>query len=375
MTRDPSLLRWTALSAVLALTVTAGFAAEDPSHRAGSVARDPVAATADVEPGGPGESPARQPVATFSIVGADTQTGELGVAVASRFFAVGSVVPWARAGVGAIATQSFANTSYGPRGLDYMAGGSNPEAVLRWLLAKDAQGQRRQVGIVSATGQSVTFTGTECVSWAGGRKGRDYAVQGNILTGEEVVVAMEKTFLETGGSLAQRLYAALAAGEAAGGDSRGKQSAALLVVKEDGGYGGFTDRYIDIRVDDHADPVGELGRLLEIAEVNGMWNLAWTAYTRKRYDEALPLMEQTTATAREAGSGVLPEVLYDLAVVRAHAGQSEEALAALEEGVASNPKLIQAAREDPDLESLRDLEGFAAAFGGKESGEESGGSD
>ena len=362
MTRDPLLLRWAVLPAVLALAVTPGFAAEDPPHRTGSLAREAVVA-ASVEPGDPGESPARRPVATFSIVGADTQTGELGVAVASRFFAVGSVVPWARAGVGAIATQSFANTSYGPRGLDYMAGGSNPEAVLRWLLAKDRQGQRRQTGIVSATGQSVTFTGTECVSWAGGRKGRNYAVQGNILTGEEVVVAMEKAFLETDGTLARRLYAALAAGEAAGGDSRGKQSAALLVVKEEGGYGGFTDRYIDIRVDDQTEPVVELGRLLEIAEVNGMWNLAWTAYTRKRYAEALPLMEKTTATAREAGSEVLPEVLYDLAVVRAHAGQPAAALAALEEAVASNPKLVQAAREDPDLESVRKLERFAEVFG------------
>jgi len=362
MTRDPSLLRWTVLSAVLALAVTAGFAAEDPPHRTGGLAREALAA-ASVKPGDRGEGPARQPVATFSIVGADTQTGELGVAVASRFFAVGSVVPWARAGVGAIATQSFANTSYGPRGLDYMAGGSNPEAVLRWLLASDAQGQRRQTGIVSATGQSVTFTGTGCIAWAGGRKGRNYAVQGNILTGEDVIVAMEKVFLETGGTLARRLYAALAAGEAAGGDSRGKQSAALLVVKEEGGYGGFTDRYIDIRVDDQTEPVVELGRLLEIAEVNGMWNLAWTAYTRKRYAEALPIMEKTTATAREVGSEVLPEVLYDLAVVRAHAGQPDAALAALEEAVSSNPKLARAAREDPDLESVRDLERFAEVFG------------
>jgi uncharacterized Ntn-hydrolase superfamily protein len=314
-------------------------------------------------------------VATFSIVGADPASGELGVAVASRFFAVGSVVPWARAGVGAIATQSFANTNYGPRGLEYMEGGSDPEAVMRWLIAKDRQAQRRQFGIVNANGKSVTFTGDDCVAWAGGRSGRSYAVQGNILTGEEVVAAMEKTFRQTEGSLARRLYAALAAGEAAGGDSRGKQSAALLVVKEEGGYGGYTDRYIDIRVDDHAEPVTELGRLLEIAEVNGMWNLAWTAYTRKRYAEALPLMERTTATAREAGSGVLPEVLYDLAVIRVHAGQPAEALAALEEAVSANPKLARAAREDPDLEALQELEGFAAAFGGTGSGDESGGGD
>jgi tetratricopeptide (TPR) repeat protein len=140
------------------------------------------------------------------------------------------------------------------------------------------------------------------------------------------------------------------------------------VVREGGGYGGFTDRFIDIRVDDHREPLGELGRLLEIAEVNGLWNLAWTAFTRKQYAEALPLMEKTTAAARRAGSGVLPEVLYDLAVVRAHGGKTDAALESLREAINANPRLAAAAREDADLSPLRDLSGFAQTVGAAESG-------
>ncbi len=165
------------------------------------------------------------PVATFSIVARDSVTGELGVAVASRFFAVGTVVPWARADVGAVATQSFANTSFGWRGLDLMEKGASAAEAGNILLRNDTDPQKRQLGMVAADGSSFTHTGENCVPWAGGRSGKNYAVQGNILTGEDVVLAMEKTFLETNGTLAERLYAALLAGHAKGGDSRGKQSA------------------------------------------------------------------------------------------------------------------------------------------------------
>jgi len=201
---------------------------------------------------------------TFSIVALDPATGELGVATQSKFLAVGAVVPWARANVGAIATQSWANTSYGPKGLDLLEQGLSPQEVLDRLLEEDPDREFRQVGIVDFQGRSATFTGSECFPWAGGRSGPYYACQGNILVSEDTVIAMEQTFNETGGELADRLIAALQAGQKAGGDSRGQQSAALLVVKDKGGYGGFNDIYIDLRVDDHSSPIDELARLLRL---------------------------------------------------------------------------------------------------------------
>lgn len=175
--------------------------------------------------------------ATFSIVAFDQGTGDLGIAVASKFLAVGAVVPWARAGVGAIATQSYANVSYGPRGLELLATGAPAAEVLRNLVENDGGRERRQVGIVDARGGAATFTGTDCHAWAGGQTGVGYAAQGNLLTGPEVIQAMVTTFEQTRGSLAERLLAALAAGDTAGGDRRGRQSAALLVVRGKGGYG------------------------------------------------------------------------------------------------------------------------------------------
>ena len=162
------------------------------------------------------------------------------MAVASRFFAVGAVVPYAKAGVGAIATQASANTTYGPRGLDLLERGLSAEEVVKLLTRADDDRDQRQLGVVAANGDSATFTGAKANAWAGGRRGPGYAVQGNILTGEDVVVAMERAFLESKGKpLAERLYAALAAGDAKGGDSRGRQSAALVVVRAKGGYGGL----------------------------------------------------------------------------------------------------------------------------------------
>jgi uncharacterized Ntn-hydrolase superfamily protein len=184
--------------------------------------------------------------------------------VQSKFLAVGAVVPWAKAGVGAIATQSWANTSYGPRGLELLASGLSAAETIERLTSEDEGYAVRQVGIVGAKGQPATYTGTQCFPWAGGRVGEDYACQGNILVGEETVIAMARTFEQMAGLLCDRLVAALAAGQAAGGDSRGQQSAALLVVRERGGYSGFNDRFIDLRVDDHAHPIDELRRLLEL---------------------------------------------------------------------------------------------------------------
>jgi uncharacterized Ntn-hydrolase superfamily protein len=204
------------------------------------------------------------PVATFSIVGYDAETGALGIAVQSKFFAVGSVVPWAAAGVGAIATQSWANTTFGPNGLKFLKSGLSAEQTLERLIAADSGRATRQVGIVDAKGNVANYTGDECNAWAGAVSGKHYTAQGNILAGEEVVKAMDKAFEETEGELSDRLMAALFAGQAAGGDTRGQQSAALLVVQEGSGYGGFNDRYIDLRVDDAEKPIEELQRLLEI---------------------------------------------------------------------------------------------------------------
>ena len=203
-------------------------------------------------------------VATFSIVAFEPETKALGVAVQSKFLAVGAIVPWARAGVGAVATQAMANFNYGPRGLDLMSRGKTAEETVEALISSDDEREHRQLGVVDARGRAATFTGSECFEWAGGVAGEHYAAQGNILVGRDTVEAMAKTFEATAGDLAGRLLAALDAGQAAGGDSRGKQSAALLVVKEGGGYGGNNDRLMDLRVDDHPEPIRELIRIREL---------------------------------------------------------------------------------------------------------------
>lgn len=203
-------------------------------------------------------------LSTFSIVTYNPSDSSWGVAVASKFPAVGAVVPWAKAGVGAVATQSFANTSFGPHGLDMMAAGISAQDTLTRLLEEDSDREHRQVGLVDASGNSSTFTGKNCYNWAGGLIGPGYAIQGNILSGAGVVHAMEKAYLKMQGNLPARLHAALLAGDRAGGDRRGRQSAAILVVKPNSGYGGFNDRWIDYRVDDAEDPVSRLGELLKL---------------------------------------------------------------------------------------------------------------
>lgn len=203
-------------------------------------------------------------VTTFSIVGRDPENGDLGVAVQSKFFAVGAVVPWAKAGVGAVATQSWTNTTYGSKGLELLENGLSAQETLDRLVAEDEGRSQRQVGIIDADGNVANYTGDECMEWAGARSGENYTAQGNLLTGEAVVDAMAEAFEETEGELAEKLMAALIAGQEKGGDRRGQQAAALLVVRDDGGEGGFNDRYIDLRVDDHKQPIKELHRLLKI---------------------------------------------------------------------------------------------------------------
>ena len=204
---------------------------------------------------------------TFSIVARDGATGDLGVAVQSKFLSVGSVVPWARAGVGAIATQSYANVRFGPDGLAHLEGSADAEQTLAALVEADEMREQRQAGVVDANGRAATFTGRSCFAWAGGRTGPDYAAQGNILAGAGVVDGLADTFEAGGQPFPELLVACLAAADAAGGDRRGRQSAALLIVREGGGYGGGNDRWIDLRVDDHPDPIAELGRLLDLTHL------------------------------------------------------------------------------------------------------------
>ena len=201
-------------------------------------------------------------VATYSICACDRVAGQWGVATQSKFLAVGSVVPWASPHVGAIATQAYANPRYGPEGLELLRGGATADEVVERLTAADEGRAERQLGIVDAAGRGATFTGSECHAWAGGRAGDGYAAQGNILVSGATVDALVDTFLASEGTpLAERLIDCLAAAQAAGGDSRGQQSSALLVVERDGGYAGLSDTLVDLRSDDHERPVDELRRL------------------------------------------------------------------------------------------------------------------
>ena len=206
----------------------------------------------------------KPPIATYSIVACDLDAGQWGVAVQSKFLAVGSVVPWAEPHVGAVATQSYANPRYGPDGLALLRDGLDAEAVVHRLTEADDERDSRQLGVVDAQGRAASFTGPGCHEWAGGRTGTGYAAQGNILVSADTVDALAETFEGTSGALAERLLDCLAAAQAAGGDRRGQQSASLLVVERDGGYAGLSDVLADLRVDDHARPIEELRRLYGI---------------------------------------------------------------------------------------------------------------
>ncbi|HEY7727901.1 MAG TPA: DUF1028 domain-containing protein [Candidatus Eisenbacteria bacterium] len=231
--------------------------------------------------------------ATFSIVAYDSVTQELGIAVQSRAFSVGMAVPWAEAGVGAIATQASTNESFGPLGLDALRRGKDASEALRALVEGDSGSMHRQLGIVDAHGRSATFTGGLCSEWAGGVTGPGYAIQGNILAGEGVVKGMERAYLEAHGELAERLLAALVAGQAAGGDRRGQESAALFVVRPSEAYPEYRTRYVDLRVEDHKDPINELIRVYRILEGQRL------AEAHLRYAEAYERAGRTSLAALE----------------------------------------------------------------------------
>jgi len=252
---------------------------------------------------------------TFSIVGFDPANGDLGIAVASKFPCVGAVVPWAKAGAGAVATQAWANTDLGSDGLRLMASGMPAASALDAVLEGDDGRDERQAGFVDAHGDAATFTGSGCVDWAGGVTGEHSAAQGNILAGAAVVASMSDAFAASEGDLSDRLLVALLAGDAAGGDRRGKQSAALLVVRAGGGYEGRNDRYIDLRVDDHPEAPAELARLFTV----------WDDTMLVRND---PPLEATTELVKEIQRRLAALGRYEGA---AHGAYDEPTRAALED--------------------------------------------
>ena len=286
---------------------------------------------------------------TFSIVAADLETGEVGCAVQSKYFSVGSVVPWAWAGVGAVATQAAGVAVYGRLALEELQRGAAPDAALEAVLAEDPARETRQLGIVTADGRAAAFTGDECLDWAGHRVGPGFAVQGNILAGEAVVDEMARAYTETLGSLVERLVVALEAGQAAGGDRRGQQSAAIVVERA----GGRTesregiDRICDLRVEDHPEPIAELRRLA------GIWS-GWDALRRANvhYERGDHAAGADLLAAAAVGNDE-PMLLYNLACYESLAGRTEDAVAHLRRAIALDESYRALARDDPDFDPVR----------------------
>ncbi len=286
---------------------------------------------------------------TFSIVAADLETGEVGCAVQSKYFSVGSVVPWAWAGIGAVATQAAGVAVYGRLALEELQRGAMPEAALETVLADDPGRETRQLGIVTADGRAAAFTGKECLDWAGHRVGPGFAIQGNILAGEAVVDEMARAYTETVGTLVERLVAALEAGQAAGGDKRGQQSAALIVERAGGRAESREgiDRICDLRVEDHQEPIVELRRL------TGIW-ADWDALRRAHAhaergdaDAAAELLRAATAD-KDA-----PMLLYNLACYESLAGRSEDAVTHLGRAILLDGSYRALAAQDPDFDPIR----------------------
>jgi uncharacterized Ntn-hydrolase superfamily protein len=279
---------------------------------------------------------ARRLASTFSIVALDPKTRELGVAVQSRYFSVGSGVPWARAGVGAIATQSLVEVSYGPLGLRRLGRGASPRDVLEALTARDPRASVRQVGVVDATGRSAAWTGRACIPYAGHAIGRNYAVQGNLLASARVWPAMARAFERTGGRLAERLVRALEAGQAAGGDARGVQSACLLVVGPGQRGKPWTERKIDLRVEDHPAPIRELRRLLAVQRAYDLAGEAESLYDRRDAKGAFATYRRALALA--PGND---ELRFWRAALYMRAGRDADALRDLRRATRENPRWIR----------------------------------
>ena len=287
---------------------------------------------------------------TFSIVATDTEAGEVGVAVQSRYFSVGSVVPWAKACVGAVATQAAGIAGYGPQILALLEQGREPQDAIAEALADDPARETRQIGVVAADGRAAAWTGEECLDWAGHLVGNGYSVQGNILAGEGVVVEMARVFEEASGSLLERMLASLEAGQAAGGDRRGQQSAAILVERVGGAERRERiDRIADLRVEDHERPIEELRRLVEMWRRYHQMFESYELYEAKDYERAIELMAQVAEAWPDDAM-----VLYNLACYESLAGRLEEAIAHVRRALELDPSLEAMADADADFDPIRD---------------------
>ena len=297
-------------------------------------------------------------VATFSIVARDPATGELGVAVQSRAFRAGAIVSYAKAGVGAIATQAAANQTYGPRGLELLELGLSPGEVVTHLTGSDPGRDRRQLAVIDAQGRVRAYTGSGTSAWAGHIEGDNYSVQGNILAGEAVVKAMAAAFESARGALALRLMDALDAGEAAGGDARGKQAGGVLVVKPIGDSGRTTDRWVDVRVDDHAEPFKELRRLVNMSVSRIHSREARELAADGRFDEAIE--KQQAAIAIVPGED---QLIYGLARLHARAGDAANAVEMLRDAIERNARWRKLAGTQADFDGIRDDPEFQRLVG------------
>lgn len=297
-------------------------------------------------------------IATFSIVARDPVTEELGVAVQSRAFRAAAIVSYAKSGVGAIATQASANQSYGPRGLELLEQGLSPDEVVTRLTNADEGRDRRQLAVIDAQGRVSAYTGSRTSDWAGHIEGNNYSVQGNILVSEQVVQAMAQAFETTEGELAERLMAALDAGQAAGGDARGKQSGGILVVKPIGDSGRTTDRWIDVRVDDHPTPFLEIRRLMNMSVSRNKTRLATQLASEGRFPDAIAA--QRKAIAMRPGND---QYLYGLARLHARAGNTASAIEVLSQAIVMNERWQEQARSESDFESISSDRRFRRLIG------------
>jgi uncharacterized Ntn-hydrolase superfamily protein len=282
----------------------------------------------------PGLELPRRPVATYSIVARDPKTGDLGVAVQSHWFSVGSVVPWAESGVGAVATQSFVKVSYGPQGLALMRLGKSAPDTLASLLAQDDAREVRQVAMVDASGRVATHTGARCIQAAGHHGGAGYSVQANLMENDTVWPAMAKAFESAEGELAERMLAALEAAQREGGDIRGRQSAAMLVVRAKSSGHPWDDRLVDLRVEDHPDPLGELARLLKLAHAYDHMNQGDLRVEKGDVDGAM----REYSAARELAPACY-EMSFWAGITMASAGRLEEAVPLVQRSFEGEPRL------------------------------------